>query len=151
MFTRLCHSWVPVSLVKTKVATYNSPGIMLPINNTNVRIVMKNYKHATKNLSKPKWVPLCCCSCRWGETMSLNCGLQQAYSSPPPPPTVWSPGGMILTEEPKNSEKSLSQCHFVHHKPHMNWPGLGLHGERPEAKVPTYVDWVIIMVKWFKS
>jgi hypothetical protein len=22
----------------------------------------------------------------------------------------------------KNSDKNLSQCHFVFHKPHMDWP-----------------------------
>jgi hypothetical protein len=40
------------------------------------------------------------------------------------PPDVWSPSGLILTEEkPNNSEKNLSHCHFVHYKSHMDSPG----------------------------
>jgi hypothetical protein len=36
-------------------------------------------------------------------------------------------------EKPKYSGKNLSQCHFVHHKFHMDWPGMnpGLRRERP--------------------
>ena len=39
----------------------------------------------------------------------------------------------VDTGKPKYAEKSLSQCHFVHHKSHIDYPGIapGLRGERP--------------------
>ena len=34
-------------------------------------------------------------------------------------------GEMIMTgAKPKYWGKELSQCHFVHHKSHMDWPGM---------------------------
>jgi hypothetical protein len=30
----------------------------------------------------------------------------------------------IDTEKPKYSGKNLSQYHYVHHKSHMDWPGI---------------------------
>jgi hypothetical protein len=41
---------------------------------------------------------------------------------------VWSTGGMMVTgEKPKffgERERDLSQCYSVHHKHHMDWPGI---------------------------
>jgi hypothetical protein len=45
----------------------------------------------------------CCCLCRWGETMSLNCGHRRAYCSSRDEIWVWRPSGMILTGEYQRS------------------------------------------------
>ena len=47
---------------------------------------------------------------------------------------VWSNGGMILTGEKRSTqEKSVSQCHFVHHKSHTNWPEIETGPRRWQA------------------
>jgi hypothetical protein len=38
---------------------------------------------------------------------------------------TWSSGWMILTGEARSTRgRTLSQCHSVHHKTHINWPGV---------------------------
>jgi hypothetical protein len=39
----------------------------------------------------------------------------------------------IYRGKPKYSGKTLSQCHFVHHKSHMDWPGIEPGPPRWEA------------------
>ena len=37
---------------------------------------------------------------------------------------VGKSGVGILAGELKHLDKTLSQCHFVHHKSHTDWPGI---------------------------
>jgi hypothetical protein len=50
-------------------------------------------------------------------------------------PVEWNWQGKTeeLREKPKNSGKNLSQCHFVHLKSHMDWPGIEPGPPRWEA------------------
>jgi hypothetical protein len=70
-----------------------------------------------------------CCSCRWGETV---------IKMRPPAGLFYIPqmtneyGATVkwYRGEPKNLEKSMSQCHTVHHSSNMDWPGPLVKGQR---------------------
>jgi hypothetical protein len=100
----------------------------------------------------------CCCSCRWRETTSLNCGHQLAYCSSP-----WWYMGMechdsndTVRGKPNNSEKNLSQCQFVHHKSRMEWTGrepgspCWVAGDCPLSHDMAFV-FHLLFVFWFRS
>jgi hypothetical protein len=73
----------------------------------------------------------CCCSCRCGETVSLNCGLWRAYcSSPRLCVRQESHGGVILTgENRKSRKKTCPSATFSTSDP--TWIDSGLRSDRP--------------------
>jgi hypothetical protein len=80
-------------------------------------------------------VTSCCCSCRWGEMMSLNCGHQRAYfSSPRWYISMGSHGGSILTGENIIPRRTICRSTTLSNT-NSTWTNLGanpgLRGERP--------------------
>jgi hypothetical protein len=72
-----------------------------------------------------------CCSCRWNNTLCT------ADSKGPITQMIceyrerrWNDTDR---RKPKNLEKTLSECHFVHHKSLMDWPGSELWPPRWDA------------------
>jgi hypothetical protein len=47
-----------------------------------------------------------------------------------PPDDTWEWNDTWGGLRPKNTQKNLSQCRFVHHKPQMDWPGRELEPPR---------------------
>jgi hypothetical protein len=82
------------------------------------------------------WTPNhSCCSCRWGETMSVNCGHKRAYcSSLRCYMRMENHGGIILTEERRRTlRKTCPSDTLSTTNPTRSGPGANrsLRGERP--------------------
>jgi hypothetical protein len=53
---------------------------------------------------------------------------------------IWGSGGIYWQGKPKNSERDLSRCRFVHHKSHMDYLDAkpDLRGEKPATNSLSY-------------
>jgi hypothetical protein len=78
----------------------------------------------------------CCCSCLWGETMSLNCGHQHAYCSS----SRWcmsteNHGWMILTgENQRTRRKTCPSATLSTTNPTWTDPGLCIYYQSDQIK-----------------
>jgi hypothetical protein len=82
---------------------------------------------------------------RWDEIMSLwNWASNGPFVHPADDIYIWvnmdQRWNDIDRGKSKDSEKNLSDCHFVHQKSHMKWPRCepGLRGEKPATNHLSY-------------
>jgi hypothetical protein len=82
--------------------------------------------HFTTKHEYVKWLLLLLLLLRWGKAASLWKRVSNGRFVHPPD-DLWvnmvHQWNDIHKKKPKHLEKNLSQCHFVHRKSDMDWPG----------------------------